>query len=69
LRCLALDGDVLVIKIRTFAGAHAAEDAATLRQCFESGSFRKVIFDVRGNTAAKFGVIPTISLPRSSANR
>jgi hypothetical protein len=52
-RCLALDGDVLVIKIRTFAGAHAAEDAATLRQCFESGSFRKVIFDVRGNTGGE----------------
>lgn len=52
-RCLTLNDNVLVIKLLTFSGAHAAQDAAALRQCFESGSFQKVIFDVRGNNGGE----------------
>ncbi|HSV85046.1 MAG TPA: S41 family peptidase [Levilinea sp.] len=52
-RCLAINAHTLYLKILTFSGAHADQDAATLRQCFASGSFQKVIFDVRGNSGGE----------------
>lgn len=52
-RCLPLNADVLYIQLLTFSGVHAAQDAATLRQCFAAGSFQNVIFDVRGNSGGE----------------
>lgn len=52
-RCMPLTPDVLYVKILTFSSVHAATDAATLRQCFAAGSFRNVIFDVRGNSGGE----------------
>lgn len=52
-RCLPLDPDVLYIKILTFSGAHATQDAVTLRECFAAGRFQKVVFDARGNSGGE----------------
>lgn len=52
-RCLPLNTDALYIRMLTFSGAHAAQDAVTLRQCFASGNFQKVVFDVRGNNGGE----------------
>ncbi|MBN1259353.1 MAG: hypothetical protein JXB35_01615 [Anaerolineae bacterium] len=48
-RCMALNDDVLYVRMLSFAKVHVDEDAETLRDCFASGAYRKVIFDVRGN--------------------
>ena len=53
IRCVALDGEVLYIKIATFYYEYADQDAVDLRKCFASGSYQKVIFDVRGNNGGE----------------
>ena len=51
--CLTLTEDILYIRIRTFFYEYAASDGPILRDCFASGNFQKVIFDVRGNNGGE----------------
>ena len=53
IRCVTLDENVLYIKIATFYYEYAAQDAIDLRNCFASGAYQKVIFDVRGNNGGE----------------
>jgi hypothetical protein len=51
--CVALNKAVLYVRMRTFYRMYVAEDAETLQRCFASGSYQKVIFDVRGNNGGE----------------
>lgn len=53
IRCLALRDDTLYIKINTFYRSFVDLDARDLRQCFSSGQYQSVIFDVRGNNGGE----------------
>ncbi|NSW52621.1 MAG: hypothetical protein HPY85_08975 [Anaerolineae bacterium] len=52
-RCMALTPEVLYIRMLTFAGVNASQDAITLRKCFSEGNYKSAIFDVRGNTGGE----------------